>query len=836
MNLHDLEEGKRGIITRVRGRGAFRRRVMEMGFVYGEEVCALRKAPFSGPMEFEVKGTKVLLRKSEAALIEITTAGDAARQQGRVYAQWLEQESVAHTGEGTHITVALVGNTTSGKTTLFNLMTTSKEKVGNYSGVTQVPIRKDVIFGDHRITWIDLPGVYSLTGDTNAGRTVRDCLLHDMPDVIVNVADVNNLERNLYLTTDLIDTDSRVIMVLSKTESFEKSGSQLDTEMLTRLMGIPVTDPGGESKQAIARLNERIVMAFLDRDKDIRHIHINYGEQLEQSVRVVKSLIRTEANIPLTNIISGRFLAIKLLQGDKHAQDLIRKCPNRNDIAEAVERESRRIFSLYRVSASDMITDYKSGFVKGALKETLRKGRRKTDRSERIDRIITHRYLGLPVFAAFMWLMFTATFTLGSYPMAWIERFVAWISGLLNTNMADGMLRDLLVDGVISGAGGVLVFLPNILILYFFISLMEDTGYMSRAVFIVDRMMHRIGLHGKSFIPLVMGFGCNVPAILATRMLENRKERMITILINPFISCNARLPVYILFITAFFPETPGTILFVVYFTGILVAVLTALILKRFLRRDADQPFVMELPGYRAPSGRVIATQMWDRSLQYLKKIGGVILIASVIFWALSYFPLNIEYTRDYDREAADTSGRYQSLIAGAGMDTTLVGQLTQTRDQKLMHLKTAKKSEQKEKSYLGRIGHFMEPVIRPLGFDWRVGIAILSGIPAKEIIVSSLAVLYQVDSDADVDNQTLMSRIRDQKHMSGTLQGEPLFNKAVALAFMVFVLLYIPCIGTLTAIIRETGKRKWGLISVVYSLSLAWVLAFVVYRIGLWVF
>lgn len=824
MNLNNLSIGQKAVIIRIRGRGAFRRRVMEMGFVSGETVQVIRKAPLNDPLEFQVKGSKVILRRSEAELIEVSPdlINGIRKETGT---QLLKSEYRQQGPRKQNITVVLIGNTTSGKTRLFNNLTGLSEKVSNYAGVTVEAKSSGFLFQSYSIKLIDLPGVYSLSGEFATNRIVRDCLLYDMPDVIINVVDSCNLERNLFLTTDLIDSDQKVIMALSRYDEYEKNGNSLDYDLMGKLMGIPVVCCGS-SKEKPGNGNEllqKVIEVFNDSDRDLRHVHINYSEPAEKSIRNIQQFIKLPENSELTNIISSRFLAIKLLQGDKASFEMLARCKNESLIREAVAKESLSLKSLYHAGPEQLIADYKYGFINGALKETMKTEKQLKSSTDVIDSILTNKLFGLPIFALFMWLMFTSTFKLGQYPMTWIENLVGWVSLLINNAMPDGILKDLLTEGVISGVGGVLVFLPNILILYFFISLMEDTGYMSRAVFIMDRLMHRIGLHGKSFIPLVMGFGCNVPAILATRMLESKRERLITMLINPFISCNARLPVYILFITAFFPEIPGTILFIVYFTGILIAIITALILKRFMSRRDEQPFVMELPLYRAPSAKVISKQMWERSLQYLKKIGGVILIASVIFWALSYFPRNVQYSKDYDAELTALSKKYSELSLQIKNDTASQNKTLSKYRSESSALLAARKSEQREKSYMGHIGYFIEPVIRPLGFDWRIGISIISGIPAKEIIVSSLAVLYQADSEAESGNYSLVSRLQSQQSI----------NKAVALAFMIFVLLYIPCIGTLTAIIRESGSWKWGVFSLVYSLALAWGLAFIAYRITL---
>ncbi len=834
MNLTELKKiGDEAEIVKIRGRGAFRRRVMEMGLVVGETITLVRKAPMKDPVEYKIKGYKIILRNSEAKLIEIDAESVQKEKNVNFETQVLSSQNKKTTHASKSFSIALVGNNTSGKTTIFNYFTKQNERVGNYAGVTVEVKKFQIDYLGYKIEIIDLPGVYALSGEQLQNHTLRDLLYDSLPDVIVNVVDATNLERGLYLTTDLIDSDMKVIMALNMYDDFTRNNSVLNYDMFGKLTGVPVIPVTAVKSKGLEALLSRAIEVYEDKNLDLRHVHINYGDQLEESIRTIQSQIKTDGNSELTTLVSSRFLAIKLLQNDTISLEQVKGCENFSQIVQVVGKEKEHIEKSYSVSAEQLIADYKYGFINGALKETLQTAKETKSTTETLDAILTHKLFGLPIFFFFMWVMFSATFKLGSYPMSWIEYGVNLISTFVGHIMPAGTLKDLLIDGIISGVGGVLVFMPNILLLYFFISLMEETGYMSRAVFIMDKFMHKIGLHGKSFIPLVMGFGCNVPAILASRILENKKERIITILINPFISCNARLPIYILFITAFFPESSGSVLFAIYFTGIIIAILTALLLKRLMKRTHDNPFVMELPPYRTPSGNMIMKNMWIKSAQYLKKIGGVILIASIIFWALSYFPIHVNYARNYPQEITNINQSFtheQNKLALS--DTAHIHLLQQNKEAALKAVLLAQKSEHKEHSYLGMFGHFIEPVIRPLGFDWRIGISIIAGIPAKEIIVSSLSVLYQVDNNADVHNKSLVKRIQSQTYQAGEHIGKKIFNPAIALAFMIFVLLYIPCIGTLTAIVRETGDWRWGLFTAVYSFALAWILSFAVFHIG----
>jgi ferrous iron transport protein B len=832
MILASLSEGQKAVIVKIKGRNFFKKRVMEMGFVPGKTVGLVRKAPFKGPVEFSILGSFVVLRYEEAALIEvdertsIDTSGDTAAT--------FEGKKLKAFGNPLNkdIKVAFIGNPMSGKTSLYNMLTGAHDKVGNYGGVTIESASRIVCYGGYNIRIIDLPGTYSLGSDEAVHRVIRDFIYHELPDVVVNVVDASNLERNLYLTTELIDMDVRLIMALNMSDILESSGDRFDSHGFARLTGVPVVHVSASRGSGREALLDGIIAMYCDAHPDYRHLHISYGGEFEKSLKTLQHLIRIKENSVLTDRLSSRFLALRILLKDKVAEESLKTCVNATEIISATNEEVRRLEKEYGQSLESHVADARYGFIAGAIKETYQLSEHnKRKISESIDALLMHKVFGFPIFLGLMWLMFASTFKLGAYPMEWISNGVSALSSFVLNTMAPGMLRDLLVDGLISGMGGVIVFLPNILILYFFIALMEDTGYMSRAVFIMDKIMHKIGLHGKSFIPLVMGFGCNVPAILASRMLHNRNERMITILINPFISCNARLPVYILFISAFFPNYSGTMLFLIYLLGVLIAVLTALLLQKSFFKKVHQPFVMELPPYRMPSGKALLMHMWRRSAQYLKKIGGVILIASVLFWALSYFPRNEALQKKYELRSDSLALVMDMKIANVPLaDSSSRAVLTQDKQEQLHDLSLAYKSEQKEKSYLGDIGHFIEPVIRPLGFDWRIGISIISGIPAKEIIVSSLSILYHVDENSADDEASLSSKLKAQQG-KGDMTGHPI-TPLIALSFMIFVLLYLPCIGTLTAIIRETGSWKWGVFIIVYSFGLAWLVSFAVYSIG----
>lgn len=838
MTLLDLRQGEKGFVVKVRGRGAFRKRIMEMGFVTGKLVTVIKKAPLKDPVEYDIMGYHVSLRNDEASLIEVQSFQTRPSSgTARAFNGTIDQPTgkiPAYPRQKT-IQVALVGNPNSGKTTLFNMACGTSERVGNYTGVTVDAKKGKMKLNDYYFQILDLPGTYSITSYSPEEIFVRKHIVEKIPDVVVNVVDSSNLERNLYLTTQLIDMDIKVVVALNMYDELQKRGDRFDYMSLARMIGIPIVPTVSSRGKGIRELFEKVIEVYEDRDPVVRHIHIHYGETMEESINRIQEKIRTDGNRFITNIIAPRFLALKLLEQDQEARRTIEACQNKEEISRTVAQETDRVERSYGDSSESVITDAKFGFISGALKETLFPGSAEYKRkSDVIDAFFTHKVWGFPIFFGFLWIMFEATFRLGKYPERWIESGVSGLSGLLASSMSDGMFKDLLIDGIISGIGGVIVFLPNILILFLFISVMEDTGYMARAVFIMDKVMHRIGLHGKSFIPMIMGFGCNVPAIMATRTIENRNDRLITMLINPFFSCSARLPVYVLLISAFFTEHSGTILFLIYLIGIILAVLTALLLKHTFFRTVQVPFVMELPPYRIPTLRGILKHMWGKGLLYLRKISSVILIATIVIWALGYFPRNITYSTDFDARFKELKEMYEpKRSAGDIPDRANRESLEKEYAQAVSQLRLQQRSEKQEQSYIGRLGHWIEPVIEPLGFDWRMGISILSGVSAKEIVVSTMGVLYQAEDDPAAKGGTsLVRKLQTQIYTSGPKAGQPVFTPLVAFGFMIFVLIYFPCFGTLATISRESGSWKWGAFSLIYTTLAAWLMAFIVYQAG----
>ena len=818
MRLSELRTGEKGVIVKVLGHGGFRKRIVEMGFIKGKTVEVILNAPLKDPIKYRLLGYEISLRRQEADMIEVVSEQEARTMQNPYHGSITEDVPVSESelvalakGKRRTINVALVGNPNCGKTSLFNIASGAHEHVGNYSGVTVDAKEGFFDFQGYHFRIVDLPGTYSLSAYTPEELYVRKHIIEETPDVIINVVDSSNLERNFYLTTQLIDMNVRMVIALNMYDELESSGNKLDYIKLSQLIGVPMIPTvcrrgegidqlfhviigiyeGGDFLSQKGEIRSEILEDLRDWHKTyvpdhefgshkeeedarprgyMRHIHINHGPELERSIEEVKKAI--SQNEDIRHKYSTRFLSIKLLENDKEIENFISTLPNGKEIIAIRNKETLRIRKVMNEDSEQAITDAKYGFITGALKETFTDNHLEKEQTTRvIDSIVTHRIWGYPIFFLFLYIMFEGTFVLGDYPMQGIEWLVDQLGNLIRNNMAEGPLKDLLIDGIIGGVGGVIVFLPNILILYFFISILEDSGYMARAAFIMDKIMHRMGLHGKSFIPLIMGFGCNVPAIMATRTIEDRKSRLITMLVNPLMSCSARLPIYLVMIGAFFPNCASFMLLCIYTAGILLAVIMARIFSKFLVKGEDSPFVMELPPYRMPTSKSIMRHTWEKGAQYLKKMGGIIMIASIIIWFLGYYPQH---------------DAYESV------------------------------AEQQKNSYIGQIGKAIEPVIKPLGFDWKLGIGLISGVGAKELVVSTLGVLYT--NEGDVENVNLSNRIP--------------ITPLVALAYMLFVLIYFPCIATFAAIKQESGSWKWAIFTAGYTTGLAWLVAFTVFQIG----
>lgn len=802
MRLSEAKTGEKVAVVKILGHGAFRKRMIEMGFVRGREITVILHAPLLDPIKYSIMDYEVSLRRSEADLVEVKPLPVDECDRTRTHTETIDCDDLPldhpdHPEHGRNvINVALIGNPNCGKTSLFNIASGASEHVGNYSGVTVDAKSGHFRFKGYRINLVDLPGTYSLASYSPEELYVRRYLKDETPDVIINVVDGSNLERNLYLTTELIDMDRSMVIALNMYDELKGKGISLEYETLGKMIGVPVIPTTARTGEGIDRLFETVIQVYEGTCEDVRHIHVHLGHELEKSVSVLKDRLKSDGYIG--RHFSPRYLAIKLLEGDREVEKLIGASP---DSTEILSMRNAEISRLAEINGNDdiaaLIAGEKYGFIAGALAETTEiVQEQKVTSTHIIDAIVTNKLFGFPLFFLIMFFIFWATFSVGSYPMEWIEAGVEWIGDMVRNAMPDGMLKDLIADGIIGGVGGVIVFLPNILILYACISFMEDSGYMARAAFIMDKLMHRIGLHGKSFIPLVMGFGCTVPSIMASRSIESSSSRFITILINPFISCSARLPLYVLLIGTFFPTHAALVFSGVYLMGILVAIFTARLLRRYYFKADVTPFVMELPPYRVPTMKTTLRHMWAKGEQYLRKMGGIILVGSIIVWALNYFPLHD------DRSAiADTS-----VTVHAADDSSI----DPSRD-----------------SYLEMLGKAINPVMQPLGFHWKATVAAIAGVPAKEIVVSTLGVLYT--GQEEIDDNSLGARLTAPNPTT----GRPDFTAAAALSFMIFILLYCPCIATVTAIVKETGNIGYGIFSVVYNTLIAWLIGFAVYQIAM---
>ena len=817
MKLSELKTGERGVIVKVLGHGGFRKRIVEMGFIKGKEIEVLLNAPLQDPVKYKLMGYEVSLRHAEADMIEIISVDEAQQisqpKEHTDVVQEIEYQQLRDIAMNRRrtINVALVGNPNCGKTSLFNFASGAHEHVGNYSGVTVDAKDGYADFEGYRFHLVDLPGTYSLSAYSPEELYVRKQIIEKTPDVVINVIDASNLERNLYLTTQLVDMNLRMVCALNMYDEMQDRGDKLDHQKLAQLFGVPMIPTSFKTGMGVDLLFHIIInlyegMDFIDRQGNInpevaadlqnwhrnyerkhggnhgedfahgnrpnnsvcRHIHLNHGTSIEKGIEAIKAELQNDEQI--RHKYSTRYLSIKLLEMDRETEKVISHLPNAQEIIGIRDKEAKRIKEETNEDSETAIMDAKYGLIHGALQEAGFQRGEKRDTyqvTHLIDALITNRYVGFPIFFLLLFAMFQCTFTLGQYPMDWIDTGFAMMGDWLTENLSEGPLRDMLTDGILGGVGAVIVFLPQILILYAFISFMEDSGYMARAAFIMDKLMHKMGLHGKSFIPLIMGFGCNVPAVMATRTIESRRSRLITMLILPMMSCSARLPIYIIIIGCFFaPQWQSAVMLGLYILGIIMAVVMSNVFSRWLIKGDDTPFVMELPPYRFPTSKAIVRHTWEKGKQYLRKMGGIILVASIIVWAMGYFP----------------------------------------------HHEGLTPAEQQEQSYIGMIGQFVEPIFAPQGFNWKLDVALLTGVGAKEIVASTIGVLYN-------DNLQQM-----------TADG---ITPLVALSFLVFVLLYFPCIATIAAIREESGSWRWALFAAFYTTLLAWITSALVYRIGL---
>lgn len=814
MKLSELKTGQSGIIIKVSGHGGFRKRIIEMGFISGKRVEVLLNAPLRDPVKYKIMGYEVSLRHSEADLIEVLPDHEETHSEIQTetlhglkcndHAPLSDKMKEALKQKRHTINVALVGNPNCGKTSLFNFASGAHERVGNYSGVTVDAKYGWAEFEGYRFELVDLPGTYSLSAYSPEELYVRKQLVEKTPDVVINVIDASNLERNLYLTTQLIDMHLRMVCALNMFDETEQRGDHIDHQKLSELFGVPMVPTVFTTGRGVDQLFREIIATYEgqeDSQPNFRHVHINHGHELEHGIDEIQEHLKQEAD--LRQKYSTRYLAIKLLENDAEVEKIISRLPDAKEIIEHRNQAAARVKEETGNYSETAVMDAKYGFIHGALKEAeYSTGRQKdTYRTTHvIDAVLTNRYLGFPIFLLLLLLMFSATFTLGQYPMDWIEAGVEWLGNLISETLPDGPIKDMLIDGVVGGVGAVIVFLPQILILYFFISYMEDCGYMARAAFIMDKLMHKMGLHGKSFIPLIMGFGCNVPAIMSTRTIESRRSRLVTMLILPMMSCSARVPIYIMITGSFFAlKYRSLVMLSLYLIGIIMAVVLSRLFTKTVAKGEDTPFVMELPPYRFPTWKAIGRHTWEKGKQYLKKMGGIILVASIIVWALGYFPIP---------------------------DNPDMG-----------------KQERQEQSYIGKLGHTIEPLFKAQGFDWKLDMGLLAGVGAKEIVASTLGVLYSNNDSFSDDNdfndeggkyeilhRQITAEVARENGISYK-QAEPIAT-LTAYCFLLFVLLYFPCVATIAAIKGETGSWRWALFAAGYTTALAWIVSAAVFQIG----
>ncbi len=797
MKLSELKTGEKGIIVKVLGHGGFRKRIIEMGFIKGKEVEVLLNAPLQDPVKYKLMGYEVSLRHQEADNIEVVSADTPLESTtfnmsdgNRHEDDYIRHEAMK---ERRVINVALVGNPNCGKTSLFNYASGAHEHVGNYSGVTVDATEAHASMFGYEFNLTDLPGTYSLSCYSPEELYVREHLTEKMPDVVINVIDASNLERNLYLTTQLVDMNIRMVCALNMYDEFERRGDQVKLDTLSTLFGIPMIPTSFKSGEGVKELFKAVIQVYEGTSKFSRHLHINYGHEIESGIAYIQKYLKADEHI--RQHYSTRFLALKLLEHDSQVLDYLghhmageNRLDDFHKLTTERDKASARVKEETGNDSETAIMDAKYGFIHGALKEARFKTGTKVDTyktTHLIDNVLSHKYFGFPIFFLLLFIMFETTFSLGQYPMDWIEALVAWIGDRIGESMADGPLKAMLIDGVIGGVGSVIVFLPQILILYFFISLMEDSGYMARAAFIMDKLMHKMGLHGKSFIPLIMGFGCNVPAVMATRTIESRRSRIITMMILPFMSCSARLPIYIMIAGTFFTlQYRSWVLLSLYAIGILVSVIVSKIFSSLVIKGEDTPFVMELPPYRWPTPKSIWRHTWEKGKAYLKKMGGIILVASIIVWALGYYP----------------------------------------------HHDELEPQAQQEQSYIGRMGKAIEPIFMPQGFNWKLDVSLLAGVGAKEIVASTIGVLYSGD-DSFGDDDDFSEDSSKYTVLRQAMEKEGI-SPLSAYAYLIFILLYFPCIATIAAIKGETGSWRWALFAAGYTTAVAWLVSAAIFQIS----
>ena len=783
--------------------------------------------------------------------------------------------------ENGQIRIALAGNPNCGKTTMFNNITGAKQHVGNYAGVTVEKKEGYTKFDGHELLFIDLPGTYSLTARSLDELVARNVIVNDNPDVIVNVLDASNLERNLYLAAQLLELEKPMVIALNMSDVAEDMGIKYDLKKMAEMTGATIVSTVGRTNIGTKDLLEATISVAASQKAP--GVTINYGDLLEGKISELVEELKQAGTVtyPL------RWVAVKLLEKDADVIGKVMRFENTEAVIEKAKAIREEIKD--QVDLDVVFQEYRHRFAVEVYNACLTQAPTQLEtRSDRYDKILTHRILGLPIFMVVMWLLFNFVNTVGAIPQGWIEDGFTALQAWVVTVIPEGQLQSLISDGIIAGVGAVLSFVPLILLLFLGISFLEDTGYMARAAFVIDRVMRACGLHGKSFIPLLLGFGCSVPSVMGARILDNYKDRMVTILITPFMSCSARLPVYTLFAAAFFPpEWAGTVVFGVYVLGIVFGIVFAKIFRKYLFAGEAEPFVMELPPYHLPTLKATLTHMFERGIMYLKKAGTFILSASILVWFITSYPMDVEYSKDYDALHDQVAQTYEmkdaETLAHFGiatdeqkdqvneivdnMKSTVADATTQAEDageaapeieveddseapelfndikeqnEQLFPVAWAmyknsanlddenqkideeKNSEKLEQSYAAMFGKAINPVLKPLGFDWKIGVSLVAGLAAKEVVVSTLGTIYAVGGDTD-----------HPQALTDYLQNDPHFTPLIALTLMLFILIYPPCIAALAVIKRETGSWKWMLFMFCYENAFAWIACFIFYNIGL---
>ncbi len=767
-----------------------------------------------------------------------------------------------------NLKIALAGNPNAGKTTIFNQLTGARQHVANYPGVTVEKKEGSFEFKDINFKVVDLPGTYSLSAYSAEELIARNFIIDEKPDVVVDIIDASNLERNLYLAVQIIEMGVPVILVFNMIDEAEKRGIKIDKNKLSRLFNnIKIIETVGNKGVGVENLKEEIYNFCIKEKENFKPPKIFYGEKINNAITEIEKLI--EKNEELCKRYNKNWLALKLLENDKEIKNIVSKYFEKDsELFKKVGFFQKKISSIYDDTMEIIIAEKRYGFISGACTEAVvNTVEFRHDISDYIDKVLTNKFLGIPLFLILMYFTFQLTFSLGSYPMDWIEKVFSLLSDFINKSWpGENPLKLLITQGIIGGVGSVLVFLPNIILLFFAIGILEFTGYMARAAFILDKIMHKIGLHGKSFIPMLIGFGCNVPGIMATRTLNTEKERLITILVLPLMSCGARLPVYLLIIPAFFPKTlHAPIMWLIYVIGILLAVISATILNKFAFTGEHSPFIMELPPYRIPTLKAILIYIWEKSYLYVRKAGTIILAISIILWFLSSYPKTVHYSKDYDKLIKIEESTFQKNIkkyieklgiSNEDLKKIYSGKYIQSKkidrllrlihekrvneanvlnkeatsdlinlkiikeeyDKRVNVLKNEKLSETIQNSYIGKVGKALAPIFAPIGFDWKITTAVISAVPAKEVFVSQLAIINAVVDEGS--GETLRDRLKKQ------------YTPLIGFCVMIWVLIATPCIATVAIVIQETGSWKWAFYQFFGLTLMAYLLTFIVFQVG----